>query len=328
MQQLFTLSSRQQRTARDREDDLPAIVDDLVTWKALARRETRIHVKGTGIWIIGVLLVAFHSLSYSSVSSQVSNVLGADTAVLSLQVSFANALLIGGLLLGHTAITDERTTGVIKLTASIPHSRPDIVVGKLIGLTIPLVAIAVLSLAVAADVAVVTQGVPSLIRLVAFGLVSAVYALVCAGLGILISSTATTTVRAAGAMVLSFVVVIGWKTLVTRVYAIATGARINMLDPPADGVLFLARRLDPRSAYFLLTNWVYGIGNAADVYPPVVSKLHSGPNTTDISPVFVVETSFEHPPRYLTEPTGVVVVIAWVVLSIGIAVYVFRNADL
>lgn len=296
-----------------------------MTWKPLARREARVHVKETGTWIIGVLLVGFYLLSYSSISDLVSDVLGADAAVLSLQVSFANALLIGGLLLGHRAVLDERTTGRIKLTASMPHSRRDIIVGKVVGLAIPLVALVIVLLLVATGIAVVTNGIPSLGRLVLFGLVSVVYAVVCAGLGVALSSVATTAVRVTGGMLLSLGTLLLWNTPVTMLYARLTGTSINLYQPPADGVLFLVRRLDPRSTYFVVTNWLYDVGNAAGTYDAVVAELHAEMPT--ITNVWVVNATFERAPSYLAEPFGIVIMLVWL-LPLAVAARSFENADI
>lgn len=296
-----------------------------MTWERLAVREARVHAKKIGTWAIALVAFGFFLLHYSQIQSPIPRVLGADGVVLALQPTFGIVLLIGGLLLGHRVVLDERTTGRIKLTASMPHSRRDIIIGKLVGLSIPLVAMVVVLLFVSVVVAVATTGVPSFGRLLVFGLISVVYAVVCVTLGVAISAVVTTFLGATGGMLATLVGIILWQTSTTRLYARLTGISINVFQPPADGLLFLVRRLDPRSAYLVLTNWVYDAGNAAGVYSSSIAEIHAkNPTVTN---TFVVDTTFEHPPSYLAEPLSIIVLLVWL-LPLVVAVRTFDNADI
>ncbi len=274
------------------------------------------------------MTVALFAFQYNAIGDDVAAYLGPDAVILSLQSPLALVLPLAGLLLGHRSVLDERTTGRIKLTAAMPHSRRDIVVGKTVSLAVPLVGLVFSSLAVATVVAVVTEGVPSLLSLFGFAAVSVVYAIVCAGLGIAISVLASSSLRATGAMLCGLLTVFLWKSLATRAYSTIAGVQVNPFDPPADGALFLVRRLDPRSAYMLVTNWVYGVGNVADTYAAAVSTLQAGDGTTVVSRVFIVGPTFRDSPVYLAESTGVVLLLGWLVVPLGIAIARFERTTL
>lgn len=274
------------------------------------------------------MALVLYYIRYNGIETASLNVLGADAVILSLQFAFANVLPIGGLVLGYRTIVDERLTGRIKLTTAMPHSRRDIILGKTVSLALPLFAIVVVMLLIATCLAIITVGLPSLSRLVGFAVVSLLYASICSGLGIFISTLTSSSTRATGILLVSLVALLLWKPLGTRVYSLLIGKPINPFDPPADGILFLLRRIDPRSGYFLTTNWVYDIGNGADVFSAVIAKLHSGPNTATLVNIFVVEPTFEQPPFYLSESLGVVILVAWLVLPVSLAVYRFQIASL
>lgn len=299
-----------------------------MSWKSLTLRESYVHAKMVGVWGIGLLAFGMYYIAYNQIDSPSMNVLGADAVILSLQLSLGNVLPIGGLMLGYRTIVDERLTGRIKLTAAMPYSRQDIIIGKTVSVALPLVVIIAVMFLVATGLAVFTAGLPSPTRLVGFAVVSVVYAVLCAGLGVLLSTLTSSSIRATGVMLLSLATLLLWKSLGTRLYALLTGTAINPFHPPADGALFLLRRVDPRNAYFLTTNWIYDVGNGAGVYDGVLAKLHPGPNTVASVNTFVVETTFEHPPPYLAEALGVVILVAWLVLPISLAVSRFQTTSL
>lgn len=297
-----------------------------MAWDSLARREARVQTKQIGTWAIGVVLLMMFVSQYRRISSPIPEVLGPDAGVMALQAPIGNVVLIGGLVLGHRTIVDERTTGRIKLTAAMPHSRRDIVFGKIVGVATPLAAVVGGLSLVAAILALITYGPPSVLRFVAFSAVSLGYAFICTGIGAMVSASATSSIRATVAMLLTLTAVLLWKQIATRAYVFVTGSQINLLAPPADGVLFLIRRLDPRNAYYLVTNWIYGVGNAPGVYSSVVEKMHPEVDVV-LHDVFVVEKTFESPPLYLAEPVGVAILAAWAIIPLYVATRVFRTAS-
>ncbi len=299
-----------------------------MSWTSLTRRELYVYRITVGAWAIGLLAVFLYYTAYNQIDQISLDVLGADAVILSLQLSLANVLPIGGLLLGSRTIVDERLTGQIKLTAAMPHSRRDIIIGKTVSVALTLIGIVIVLFIVAIALAGLTVGLPSIPQLVGFVAVSVLYALICAGLGVLLSTLARSSLQATVMMLLSLAMLLLWKSVMTNLYALLMGISINPFNPPADGVLFLTRRLDPRSAYFLTTNWIYDVGNGAGVYDGVVAQLHSGPNTVVSVNSFVVETTFEYPPPYLAEPLGVVILAVWLILPISLAVARFQTTSL
>ncbi|WP_161973192.1 ABC transporter permease [Halostella litorea] len=298
-----------------------------MTWVPLARREAYVRVRTLGVWGIAVLLFFWASSGFRGIREPIPAVVGPDAAVLALQGAIGNSVLIGGLILGHRAVIDERTTGAIRLTAAMPHTRRDILLGKVAGLTVPFLAVVGVCIGVVTVAGSVTYGLPSPLRLVGFALVSWLYVCLCVGIGVAISAVVSSSLRATLAMLLVLVVTLFWRPLVSRVYTLLTGIAASPLDPPANGLLFLFRRLDPRSAYYLVTNWIYDIGNAPGQYDIVVRKLHPSIDAV-YADVYVAGPTFDSVPLYLSQAVGIVVLVGGLLVSLGIATRRFQQVDL
>jgi len=298
-----------------------------MTWVPLARRETYVHTRTLGVWGIAILLFVWASSRFRGIREPVPAVVGSDAAVLALQGAIGNSVLIGGLLLGHVVVINERMTGSIRLTAALPHTRRDVLLGKVVGLAVPILAAVGICIGVGTVAGSVTYGLPSLLRLVGFVLVSALYVCLCVGIGVAISAVVSSSLRATLAMLLVLTVILFWRSLVARTYTLLTGSGTSPLDPPANGLLFLFRRLDPRSAYYLVTNWIYDIGNAPGQYDVVVRKLHPSIDAV-YADVYVAGSTFDDVPLYLSESVGVVILVGWLLIPLGIASFRFNRVDL
>jgi ABC-type transport system involved in multi-copper enzyme maturation permease subunit len=142
-----------------------------------------------------------------------------------------------------------------------------------------------------------------------------------------VSTLASRTVTAAGAIFggvfLPFVLF--WTPLVTATFTRVTGTPVDAFSPPASGPLFLLLRLSPGGAYHVVTNWLLGVGNSADLYSQVLTQLQ--PNVT--TNVYVVEAAFppSSVPLYLHESLGVVVLLTWFVVPLAVARYRFTRGD-
>jgi ABC-type transport system involved in multi-copper enzyme maturation permease subunit len=157
-------------------------------------------------------------------------------------------------------------------------------------------------------------------------LVTLAYASVMVALAVSISTLVSRTVTAAGAVFggVFLPVVLLWTPLVTALFTRVTGAPVDAFDPPAAGSLFFLLRLSPGGAYRVVTNWMLGVGNSAETYDQVLTKLQ--PNVT--TNAYVVEATFsQEVPLYLHESLGLVVLLAWFVVPLAVARYRFTRGD-
>lgn len=113
-----------------------------MSWHAVARKDfhdsTRSYLM-IGLSLVFILVVSAVAslLGYFTDQPSISGVLNA------VHILFSYLVPLLGLVVAHGAIIGERDTGSIKLLLALPHSREDVVLGKVLGrtgaLTIPIV---------------------------------------------------------------------------------------------------------------------------------------------------------------------------------------------
>lgn len=299
--------------------------------KSITKNEIRRLRQGWGIkaFVLSVLFYYFFSLP-ASTSKLDLEVLGANAPFLHLQATFAIFVPIVCLLFSFRSILKERENGQIKVTAGLPHSRREIVLGKFIAIG------AVLSASLLFVILIITLftslffGIVNVLYLMTFFIMTIIFVYACVSIGFLISTLLSTTLRATAALLVSVAFILGWRSFFTSQYAGFMGYPIFLDSPlPADDVLLIVRRIDPQSAFFVVTNWIYGTGNTAGHFASSLAKLHAGPNQTVFSAVYPTELTYpDSIPLYLTEPVSLVVLLLWIVFPLSIAVWRFEKGDI
>jgi ABC-2 type transport system permease protein len=209
-----------------------------------------------------------------------------------------------GLLLGYKAIVGERESGRIKLLLGLPHSRSDVVFGKLLGRS-AVAGLAVLAgfVATALVLALVNGGGVTLVPLVVLVVLTLVLAAVHVSVGIGISALAPST---------------GWATAlvigVITVFQVLWGAiffaiRLVVLDPsrPTPTWFRALRETNPTSAY----------RRALRATLDAVVDRSVGGDATSAGEALVLQDWF-----------GFVLLAAWLTVPFVVGLVVFRNADL
>jgi ABC-type transport system involved in multi-copper enzyme maturation permease subunit len=292
-------------------------------WSPLARKECRAVATSKGVWLLAMLLVLWgYRPSYVGWDA-----LGANITVGYVQVTGTTLLPLGVLLLSYQSVVGERTSGSLKFVLGLPLTRTDVLVGKVAGRTLGIAGPLCAAFLVLGVVGLVDHGVFDPLLFLGVVLVTLGYVGVMVSIAVSISALADRTVTAAGAIFggvfLPFVLF--WTPLVTSVFTRVTGVPVDAFDPPAAGPLFLLLRLSPGGAYRVVTNWLLGVGNSADTYSQVLTKLR--PNVT--TNAYVVEATFPPGmvPPYLHESLGLVVLLAWFVVPLAVARSRFARGD-
>lgn len=224
------------------------------------------------------------------------------------------------LLLGWKAIAGERETGSIKVLLSLPHSRYDVILGKLLGRTGVLSVSLLIGFAIAGVVVAFTLNSFSIGEYVGFLAMTVLYALAYVSITVALSSIArSTTIAAAlvfGVFVLFYIVwntiQIGLQTLMQFDYI--EGRTVNMdgggqFERLPDWALFIDT-LDPGSAY----------QNALTVA-----------STADDSSIGTQFQSAMFPdgiPFYLQDWFSFVILLFWIVVPLAVALYRFDRVDI
>ncbi|WP_264556269.1 ABC transporter permease [Halocatena marina] len=293
-------------------------------WFPLARKEARTLLTAKGPWALAVLLVLWgYRPSYAGWDG-----LGPDITAGFVQIAGSYLLPLGVLLLSYQSIVGERTSGSIKFTLGLPLTRTDVLVGKVLGrsagITIPVTAAAV----VLGLIGLVRFGLFSPLLFLAILLATALYIVVLVAVATAVSAVTSSTVRATGIIVgiVYLVLTIFWKTASGMIYSNLSGRAADTFNTSADGLLFALLRISPGRAYRVLTNWLLGVGNSGAGYDSVIMKLQPRIGVN----VYVVEATFEAGavPLYLHEISGLVVLLLWLIVPLGLARYHFERRDL
>jgi ABC-type transport system involved in multi-copper enzyme maturation permease subunit len=281
-------------------------------------------LRSKGPWLLAVLLVVWaYRPSYNGWQG-----LGPNLTVGFVQTAGSFLLPVGVLLLSYRSIVGERTSGSLKFVLGLPLTRSDILIGKVIGRCV--------GLAVPVSAAAVALGLVGIVRFGLFSpllfcgvlLATLLYVTTLVSVATAISAITSSTVRAAtvvfGGVYLVFTVF--WTRFAEMTYAAVGDASVTSFNAPADRLFFALLRLSPGRAYRLLTNWLLGVGNSGAGYDAVITKLQT---PTSIN-VYAVESAFQGqtPPAYLHEASGLVVLVVWLVVPLGLARYRFQRSDL
>ncbi|AFZ72917.1 ABC transporter permease [Natronobacterium gregoryi] len=289
---------------------------DLESVRAIARKDFRDAVRSWLFWGLSVFFFALLVTLTGVISYFGGDVIlaeGATTEVLVGQVYGVGSLIIPviALVLGWKAIAGERESGSIKIMLSLPHSRRDVVLGKLVGRA------GVLSLSLL--VGFVLAAVPVAVLLGTFdptdyvGLlaVSILYGIVYTSVAIAVSSvTRSTTFAAAGAFGVFVLFYVVWGTIATAVGFLMAFDYLPESETIAE-LTMLFQNLNPNAAY----------GNVLSL---VTSAAELGEQE-----VAALETMFDGSiPFYLQDWFALLILLAWIVIPVALAIYRFDRTDL
>lgn len=276
-----------------------------------------------GVWLFAVLLVVWgYRPSYVGWDG-----LGANITAGYIQVAGTALLPLGVLFLSYQSIVGERTSGSIKFVLGLPLTRTDVLIGKVVGRTAGIAGPASVAFLVIGGIGLMDHGMFDPFLFLGLVLVTLVYVGVFVSMAVSISAIVNRTVTAASAVVGGlFLPLVLFRTSISMlVFTQVTGTPVNPVDPPASGLLFFLLRLSPAGAYHVISNWMLGVGNSADMYSRVLTKLQPQTSTG----AYVVEASFPsgEVPLYLHEGVAILILLAWFVIPLGLARYRFTRGD-
>ncbi|RJT07037.1 ABC transporter permease subunit [Halococcus sp. IIIV-5B] len=289
-------------------------------WRPLARKEAKTVLTTKIAWLLVPILVLWgFQPTYDAYDA-----LGRSITAGYIQRSTLIFLPLCALLLGYQSIVGERTTRSIKFLLALPLRRSEVLLGKSVGRTLGVATITLVGLIVLGAVGLIEHGVFSLVLFVGTVLTTLVYVAALVSVAVAVSAVAKRTVVAATTVFGFFLVTLFWEQLVPAIYGAITGVPVDPYDPPASGPLFFALRLTPDGAYDVVTNWLFGVGNSAELVDTVYAVRHG----VSVN-AYVVDTAFADQvvPWYLHPALGVVILLGWIALPLGLAHLAFNRGD-
>jgi ABC-2 type transport system permease protein len=315
-----------------------------VTWEVVARKDFRDAVRSRWLQgLAGFFLVflaggtlAFYEVLFGGNSEATSDILFGTFVSGLLSFSFPGlfGLLLAfiALLTSYDALIGERETGTLKLLLSLPHSRRDLVAGKLAGRSVVVVAPVLVGFLLAV-LAMIVVGVR-----VNFGTflpqvaLTALMGVAFVSIGIGISAGAGTGRRAILATFgLYFVFGLLWTLVAQGVPTVVTEVQKalgmeTLATAAATKLRLFVTFLNPLRAYETLVAQVYYAADASQGASPVVRArlIKEGIFTSRRS----AQALGDSVPAYLSGEFILVVLLAWIVVPPVVGYLGFRDADL
>lgn len=237
----------------------------------------------------------------------------ATTDVLVSQVFGVGSFVIPiiALVLGWKSIVGERESGSIRILLSLPHSRKDVLLGKLVGRA------GVLSLSLV--VAFVLAALPVAVLLGSFDVtdyagllfVSVLYGIAYTSVAIAVSSLfRSTTVAAAAAFGVFALFYIVWGAVASAVGLLMMFDYLPQSETIAE-LTMLFQNLNPNAAYGNVLSLVTSVAELDDQSLAMLESMFDGSI-----------------PFYLQDWFALIVLLAWIVVPIALAIYRFDRTDL
>lgn len=225
------------------------------------------------------------------------------------------------LLLGWKAIAGERESGSIKVLLSLPHSRKDVVLGKLLGRTAVLAVSLSIGFLVGGIVVAATFGTFSIIEYGIFLGMTILYGLAYVAIAIGISSVAwSTNVAAAFAFGVFALFYVVWNV-------INIGLQILMSEGYIDGVQYTVEFEGEEFVGERLPNWALFLDtlDPGNAYQNALTVFSSGDNLGTQFQDTIFESGI---PFYLQDWFSFLVLLFWIVAPVALSLLWFDRIDL
>lgn len=224
-----------------------------MSWQVVAKKDFRDAVRSRaflGLSAIFLLLVVGIAVLYSSLDE----IGGTDPDALGLIFFVASSIgtfvSVAAIVVCYRAIAGERESGSVKLLLSLPHTRRDVLLGKVIGRTAVLAVPIVVALLVGTAIGTALLGAVAPVATLLFGSVALVFALAYASIMVGLSATSASTTRVA-ALAIGFLLLVEflWDVVVLGLAYVATGFQFPEGAADFPGWVFAVSQLQPSTAF-------------------------------------------------------------------------------
>ncbi|QCC51570.1 ABC transporter permease subunit [Halapricum salinum] len=244
-----------------------------MTWAVVARKDFNDARRSRSLWglsaaflVLALLFAGLYAFVPEVTADEEMSTVGLMTF---LAAPIALFVAVASLVVAYKSVAGEAESGSGKLLLGLPHTRRDVVLGKVVGRSLVLAVPVLVGLVAMLAIVFVGEVTFSAADYVLFGLVTMLFVLVYMAFFVGISASTTSTARAATLSVLALVILeFAWDVVPIGAWFVANG----FVVPPGlfsgaampDWVAFLAN-MPPSSAYLnsvggVLTGSMSGAG--------------------------------------------------------------------
>ena len=283
-----------------------------MSFVAVAKKDFKDSVRSRWLWVLTVLFVLFTAgIAYAFSILQGG---GANEELTTLGLLFflqsPAALLVPiiALVISYKAIVGERESGSIRLLLSLPHTRRDMVLGKIIGRSLSIGLAVITGFAVALLVILWRYAEFDAVAYLLFVAITLLFALTYIAVGIGMSSLVSSGSRALAAAVGFWVLFeFLWGAIGFVLYWVTNGFSLEGLNEGFPDWIQFVQSIAPGTAY---SNSVVAL-----LPEDPTANLGGGAASTD-------------PPIYLENEVGILILLAWLVVLPTLGYLRFRGTDL
>lgn len=280
-----------------------------MTWTAVAVKDFQDSRRSRSLWFLTALFVLFASVmawAYAEIQSVGTATSGVESLGLLFFLAGPATLFvsIAAVVVTYKSIAGERESGSVKLLLGLPHSRRDVLLGKVLGRWLTLALSIVVGFTVALGVVFALYAEVSVVDYLLFVGLTVLFALTYVSLIAGLSALTGSTGRAATLGVGAFLVLeLLWDVVPLGALYLVNGFQFSTdFSTAPDWVLFLGS-ITPSSAY--VTALSYVLPQSATAAQGIASQAF-----------------------FLQDWFGLVLLVAWLVVPLSVGYLRFRAADL
>lgn len=282
-----------------------------MSWIAVARKDFQDAVRSKVLWLLSALFVVFaggvayvYTLVFGGAGGEVGRELSSLALIQFMLAPVGTLVPLTALIVGYKAVAGEVESGTLKLLLSLPHTREDVVFGKLAGRTGVLAVPVVVGFALAAVVVLALYSSFDAVEYVLFLALTVLFGATFVSIAVGISAATKSTSKAAASVFGVFILFeFLWSVIPMGIHYLVEGVFFPVGRPP-NWYLFV-QQLSPSNAYTATVRSI--LPNAQN---PIAAALGGDA------------------PFYLTDWFALVILAFWLVIPVTLGYLAFERKDL
>jgi ABC-2 type transport system permease protein len=336
-----------------------AVLDEAMreqfTWYVVAKKEFQDTVRSKGLWVLSLVFLVLFVVPLLGVAFDVFGLgqavqqLGAQALIRGIYLSLVSFLLpLIAMFVGYAALTGERESGSLKVLLSLPFSRRDVLIGKVVG-RCAVVAVPLLTALGLTALLFVSFGAPFNAGLYGlFTLFTVGFALVMVAIAVSISAAVPSgRWSLLGNFFVYFYFTFVWNSLANGIGNLL-GNQVGLGGSLRWQITLFVKLLSPTQSYKTLTDSILGsganaerlarlnmFGRNADRGTVCGDVLRGNFTTVQVQgfgnqtvPRQVCQAGQQSVPIYFSDPAVFVYLLLWIGLAAVVSYYTFDRVDL